>query len=262
MEEKINIKLIILKVLSKWYYFLIALFLTLPLAYIYIQTAPVKYEIKSSILLKSEEAAGPENFMKGMELMSSQIELEDEIGMLQSFANVSQTINTLNFGISYFAHKNLKTWELYEKKPFTIILDSSVNQVVGIPIYLERISSSKCLISTSQENVRIYNPVTNEVVGAIPEFQLEEVFDIEKPFLNKYLSFRVVFDEAVKTDDSKFFFQVENLHSLASSYAGRLSVKPVTLKSNIVEVSVKDEVPQKGVAFINRLTDVYHENEL
>jgi hypothetical protein len=27
-------------------------------------------------------------------------------------------------------------------------------------------------------------------------------------------------------------------------------------------VSVKDEVPQKGVAFINRLTEVYLENEL
>jgi capsular exopolysaccharide synthesis family protein len=34
------------------------------------------------------------------------------------------------------------------------------------------------------------------------------------------------------------------------------------LKSNIVEVSLKDEVPQKGIDFVNRLTAVYLENEL
>ena len=262
MDEKINIKSIILKILSKWYYFLVASMITLPLAYLYIQLAPVKYEIKSSILLKGEDTKGPENFMKGMELLSSQIELEDEIGILQSFATVSQTVNTLDFGISYFAEKNFKTWELYDRKPFTIVLDSSANQVVGIPIYIKRISSSKCLISASQENVGIYNLVTNNVVGRIPEFRIEEVFEIEKPFVNKYLSFRIVFDEKVKMEDAELFFKTENLENLARAYASRLSVKPVSLKSNIVEVALKEEVPQKGIDFVNRLTAVYLENQL
>lgn len=264
MEEKINIKSVFLKIFSKWHYFLVALMITLPLAYSYIQLAPLKYEIKSSILLKGEDAngLGSEKFMKGMELLSSQTELEDQIGILQSFANVNQTVNTLNFGISYFAAKNFKTRELYEKRAFTIFLDSAVNQVVGIPIELKRISSSKCLVSASQENVSVYNLVTNEVVDRIPEFRIEEVFDIEKPFVNKYLSFRVVFDDKVKMENTTLFFKIENLEFIARDYAGRLKVQPVSMKSNIVEVSLRVEVPQKGIDFLNRLTEVYLENEL
>lgn len=262
MEEKINIKSIITKILSKWHYFLIASLITLPLAYLYIQLAPLKYEIKSSILLKGENTSGSEKFMKGQELMASQIELEDEIGILQSFASISQTVNTLNFGISYFADKKFKTIELYEKKPFTITLDSSVNQIVGVPIYLKRISSTKCMVSVTKEEASLYNLVTNQVVGKIPEFKVEEVFDIGKPYVNKYLSFRVVFDEKNKIDDADLFFKIENLDHVARNYAGRLKVNPVSLKSNIVEVSIKEDVPQKGMDFLNRLCEVYLENEL
>lgn len=265
MEEKINIKSIFLKILSKWHYFLIALLITLPLAYLYVNLAPVKYELKSTILLKGEDASGmggSEKFMKGMELLASQTELEDQIGILQSFANISQTVNTLNFGISYFAKKNFRTWELYEKRPFTIHLDSSVNQIVGIPIYIKRISSTKCLVSASKEDVSTYNLVTNQVVERIPKFKVEEVFDIQKPFVNKYLSFRIVFNEKVKPGSEELFFQIENLDYKARDYAERLEVKPVSLKSNIVEVSLKEEVSEKGIDFLNRLTEVYLENEL
>src|SRR5690606_12965929 len=148
-EEKINIKKNFHKLISKWYYFPLGLIITVPLAFAYVKMAQPKYQVRASLLLKSEDGKGygPGQFLKGMELFSANTDLEDEIGIINSFANVESAIKRLNFGISYFTEKNFKKTEHYGNTPFTIHLDSTVSQLVGIPIYIERLSNSKYMIS-------------------------------------------------------------------------------------------------------------------
>ena len=264
MDEKIDIKAILAKLLSKWYYFIIALLILMPLAYAYTKIAPELYQIRASLLLKSEKQGnvGPEKFMKGMELLTSQTELEDEVGILQSFSNVESTVHSLNFGISYFAEKNFKTKELYGETPFTIALDSSVSQVTGVKFSVERISGTKYVLTGSGENVHTYDLLTGKVGELIPVFEIEEVVDIEKPFVNKNLAFKIRFNDQIKADGEKLYFTINNMTSVAKTYQKKLTIQPISKESNIVELSIKEEVPQKGIDFLNRLLDVYLENEL
>jgi uncharacterized protein involved in exopolysaccharide biosynthesis len=94
MDGKINIKQILGKIFSRWYYFIIALFITLPLAYVYVKIAPRQYFVKASLLLKSETQPdmGSENFMRGMNLYTSQTGIEDEIGILKSYSMVDRAM--------------------------------------------------------------------------------------------------------------------------------------------------------------------------
>ncbi len=264
MDEKIDIKAIFTKIISKWHYFLIALLIVGPLAYAYTRFARELYQIRSSVLLKSEKSSGvgPEQFMKGMELLTSQTKLEDEIGILKSFANVESTVNTLNFGVSYFAEKKFKTFELYGETPFSVALDSSVNQVVGANIFIERVSNEKFLISASTENVSTYNLLTGEVVEEIPIFEVQGIQDIDKPFVNKNLAFTIKFNDQVKTEGAKLSFRINNMISVAEDYQKKLIIEPISRESNIIGLSIKEEVPQKGIDFLNRLLAVYLENEL
>ena len=107
-EEKINIKKIFHKLISKWYYFPLGLLITMPLAYAYIKMKEPKYLVRASMLLKGEDKRGPSQFLKGMELFMSPTDLEDEIGIIKSYSYVESAIKRLNFGISYYTEKNFK----------------------------------------------------------------------------------------------------------------------------------------------------------
>src|SRR5580765_1540730 len=131
MDDKINIKAIIQKLTSRWYYFFFALLVALPLAYVYNEFADNIYQVRASILLNGQVKNGmnSEKFLKGMELLNSHTEIEDEIGILKSYNQVGSTLQKLDFGISYFEKQNFKTFERYGSEyPFKVELDSTVNQ--------------------------------------------------------------------------------------------------------------------------------------
>lgn len=197
MDGKINIKQILRKLLSKWYYFLIALLITLPVAYVYNKLSPRQYFVKASLLLKSETQAGggmnSENFLNAMSLYTSQTGIEDEIGILKSYSMIERAIRELDFGIMYFTKKNFVTDEKYGDAPFTIEIDSVVNQIIGVPVFIELVSSTRYKVRVSGKNVPTYNFYTNQVESIIDRVEIEEEVPLDKPFVNKYLSFKIKF---------------------------------------------------------------------
>jgi capsular exopolysaccharide synthesis family protein len=265
MEDKINIKKVFHKLISKWYYFVIAALITMPLAYAYLKIAQPKYQIKASILLKNEKSGGygADEFLKGMGLFNSSTDLEDEIGIIKSYANVEAAIRRLNFGISYFTEKNFKPTEYYEETPFTIVLDSAVNQLVGVPIFIERLSGSKYMVQASAKEASTYDVLTNAVKDRVHLIDIQEVVDIDKPFESKNLSFTITFNNAFSLEEgAKMYFIINNLSSMAEGYQNALTIEPISLESNIVQLSIKQAVPQKGVDFLNQVMLVFLENEL
>jgi capsular exopolysaccharide synthesis family protein len=265
MDGKINIKAIIIKLLSKWYYFLIAMFLVVPLAYAYLKFTPKQYQIRASLLLKSEDpnAMSSEQFLKGMELFTPKTELEDEIGILKSYSLVEQAMRGLDFGISYYTKKNFVTTERYDDAPFTIQLDSVVDQLIYMPIYIERISSTKFKVSASGKKVNTYNFYTDKVEHIIEKVEIAGEGSTDKPFVSKNLSFKVKFNDQFKPDrDTKMFFVINTLGSLVEDYQNKLNIEPIALESNIVEIGVKGRVVEKEVKFLDKLLEVYLANEL
>src|SRR5688500_14324917 len=104
MEGKIDIKRLFKKILSHWYFFMIAGVVFVSIAYLYIKRSDNVYQIRASILLSSNMTGGTrsEKFLKGMELLSGNTEIEDEIGILKSYNLVGSAIRKLDFGIAYF----------------------------------------------------------------------------------------------------------------------------------------------------------------
>jgi capsular exopolysaccharide synthesis family protein len=265
MDGKINIKAIILKLLSKWYYFLIAMFIVIPLAYAYLKFTPKQYQVRASLLLKSEEpgAMSSEQFLKGMELFTPKTELEDEIGILKSYSMVEQAMRQLDFGIEYYTVKNFVKTERYEDAPFTIELDSVVDQYIYLPIYVERTSATKFRVTASGKNVSTYNIYTNKAESIIPKVEINEEGTVDQPFVSKNLSFKIKFNDQFKTDkDTKTFFSINTLGSMVEDYQNKLNIEPIALESNIVELGVKGRVVAKEVKFLDKLLEVYLANEL
>jgi len=265
MDGKLNIKQIFRKLLSKWYYFLVALMITLPLAYAYIKLSTKQYIVKASLLLKSETQTGvdSEDFLKGMNLYTSQTGIEDEIGILKSYSMVDRAMRELDFAIQYFTRKNFETEERYGDSPFTIEIDSVVNQIVDVPVFVELVSSTRYKVKVSAKNVNTYNYYTNQVEGFVDHVEIEEEMPLDKPYANKYLGFKIKFNDLFKVDkETETFFVLQKIQSMTEGYQNRLNIEPISMDSYIVELSLKGGVAAKEKVFLNKLLEVYLKNEL
>jgi capsular exopolysaccharide synthesis family protein len=265
MDGKINIKAIILKLLSKWYYFLIAMFIVIPLAYAYLKFTPKQYQVRASLLLKSEEgnAMSSDKFLKGMDLFTPKTELEDEIGILKSYSMIEKAMRQLDFGIEYYTKKNFVTSERYEDSPFIVEVDSVVDQMIYLPIYIERLTPTTFRVKASGKKVSTYNIYTDRVESEIAEVELNQEGSTEEPFVTKNLSFRIKFnDQYIPDKDTQMFFVISTLGSMVEDYQAKLTIEPIALESNIVELAVKGRVVDKEVKFLNKLLDVYLASEL
>lgn len=266
MNEKINIKEILDKLLSKWHYVLITLAVMLPLAGLYIYFAKEVYLVRASILLSGEVKNGlnTEKFLKGMELLSSHTELEDEVGILKSYGLSQNTVKKLDFGISYHQKFNLRSVERYHSSfPFSIVLDSTISQIADVPIYIERLTDSTFNVKVEAKHASTYNFYTSKEDGTIENVSIDDICMAGKKFARPHLSFTLKINKGVPFEGpSNYHFVVHNLDALADAYRGDLDIKPISRESNMVEVSFKSNNAMKGVLFLNTLLDVYRANEL
>ncbi len=82
-------------------------------------------------------------------------------------------------------------------------------------------------------------------------------------FSKRNLKFKVNFKSPLNyTTDTEYYFIINNLNSLAETYREKLTIKPVGLESNLVEVTLKTTNAEMGIAFLNTLLEVYRTNEL
>src|SRR5687768_703231 len=198
MDGKIDIKALIQKLISKWHYFLLAGLVVVPLAYVYIEFTNRVYHIRASMLLTSETKNGipSEKFLKGMELFTPHTEIEDEIGIIKSYDLVRSAVRKLDFGISYFEKGNFKTYEQYGNTPFTIELDSAVDQVVNVPIFIERTSDKTYAIHAAGKNVSVYNYQTGKSSESARSIDIHAVCFVDRPFEHENLKFKIRFNGA------------------------------------------------------------------
>jgi capsular exopolysaccharide synthesis family protein len=266
MEGKIDIKSLFLKLASRWHYFVITLMIVLPLAYAYTEFAKRVYQVQASILVNGEVKNGMngEKFMKGMELMTSTTLIEDEVGILSSYNLCESTVRKLDFGVSYFEKHNLTTTELYDNdRAFKIELDSSVNQIIGVPIYIERTTDSTYSVTATGKKVNTYSFYTNRVEGHVDRVDINVELPNSRPYLGENLSFKIKFLNSNGIgSENKFFFIINDLSDVAESYKAALDIKPISRESNIVEINLKGNAPKKEIRFVNRLMEVYLANEL
>src|SRR5690606_38178779 len=118
--------------------------------------------------------------------------------------------------------------------------------LVGVPVYVERLSGSKYMVQASAQDASTYDVVTNTLKEKVPVVDIQEVLNIDKPFESKNLGFSISFNSDFKLEEgAKMYFTINNLTSVSERYQNALTIEPISLESNIVQLTIKDGVPQK-----------------
>ncbi|NSW93824.1 MAG: polysaccharide biosynthesis tyrosine autokinase [Bacteroidales bacterium] len=248
-DEGINLKRYISLFVSNWYWFAIALFIAISIAYGINRWSEKVYTVSSTLLIKGNQDAGLSNIFPGSDSYRSQQNLKNEIGILKSFRLNEMVMKRLpEFYIEYtkVGKRGIAETRMYKQCPFIVVYDSLQYQTQGRRVDIRILSEEKYRL---------------EING-------NRNFSRELSFGERFRE--MGFDFVIKLRDregfrydpdnsNKYYFVFTNPAALANRYRSKLSVAPIEEDASLVRLSTTGFVPEQEADYLNMLMDVYLE---
>ncbi len=239
-ENVINLKEELFKYLTHWRWFVLSVFISLILAFLYLKFTPKSYSVATKILIKDEKSNDLANQLSAFSEMSllgnSKNNIENEVEILKSRTLIYNTLDSLNLNIQYLDTSEVIEKDLYKKSPIQVIWNND-QLLKTITIELTHINANSFDVFVN--DTKIGNTTFGKSISS--EFG---TFVVNKTAaLDKISELKV-----------NVFPKFEN----AESYQKILSVSPASKTSSIIDVSIIDKTPEKAADFLNTL--VYNYN--
>jgi tyrosine-protein kinase Etk/Wzc len=265
-----NYKRLVSELISKWYLFLICLVFGLSGAWLYNRYTTTIYAMKSSIMIQEE---GSNSFITqnrgftGEALRgfgTSYQGISNQMIILKSKPVVTRAIKELGFEVSYYNQGRLSIAENYIDAPFRVIWDREHPQLIGVNFNLTIHPDRTMELKTEAENANSFNYSSGQWMGSLPSFILDrKITSGQVVSQSGFFSFQVVLNENFyPSSDDFFFFNFTTIPDLVNSYRSRLTVSMQDWETSIVDITLKDYHQQKGVDFLNKLVEVYREDNV
>ncbi len=251
--ETIDIKKLIFKVINNWYWFALAVFISIVLAFFINRYTEPVYTVESSILIRDKSntnASGIDNMMRELRVFDRirRKNVEDEKGILESYFLTRKTLEQLNFEISYFSIGRIREPELYKISPFRVTTDSISLNPYNYPIHVEILDSDYYLLTVDDK------------------YNIKQKMKFGEPFVSEYFNFTVLKNfrdsdlEAARAYEHYFVFN--DLNQLSNQYRNKLKISTTDEKSSILKLKTSGRVIEKEVDFLNTLGKTYIQMEL
>jgi capsular exopolysaccharide synthesis family protein len=248
-EKEFDIKKIIFLLLRQWKWFVLFGALGLIAAYGYNKLTNPKYSVYTSILIPQEtDGLGIGNMFKGF-IDKPQNNVYNQVVLISSYSNISQTLINLNWRTSWFEKKFFIWKGIYKQEPFDVQETQNFVNLKGIPVYITHTSNDDYTVSV---NGVIYQ---NGVKTAV-KFEGRGTFG--HPFTNKFFNFTLL--KKVNNFEStigKYYFVFNDLNDVTLTYESRLNAGLKDKKSDIIGCSIVGEEPERESDFLNELIKVY-----
>jgi len=108
-EESFDYKGLFFKLYKYWYFFILTVFIALLIAFLFNKYTKPIYEVNTTLLIKDDRGSMDAQAMMGFGFRNSQQNIVNEIGKLQSYTLVNQSVRELNLGVAYFQEENFVT---------------------------------------------------------------------------------------------------------------------------------------------------------
>lgn len=249
--EEIDILAYIHLFLQKWYWIALSCIICGIIAFLVNRYATKEFTADASIMIKEQEDAmgSMATILKEISPMGGKTNIDNQIGFLQSYSLIRKNLEKLNYQVSYYNHGRVHDVEIYKNSPFIVDLDTSYynyntkNYKPEI-INVEIVSDDEYILSIDRDSIK----VTKTMVWG------EQYSDTLYRFtLRKNENFDM--DNINEKRRSEYRFIVNNYNTLTKLYQKNLIVEASTKKGTIVNLSIKDNVPEKAIDFLNGLID-------
>jgi tyrosine-protein kinase Etk/Wzc len=249
-EDTIDFKRYLSLFISNWFWFVMALFIGLGVAYTKNRYSERVYTVSSSLLIRDDQFKGGSsdlgNIFPGTSVFKSEQNLKNEIGILKSFSlNYRVMMELPSFHVVYIGigKRGIVETKMYNTTPFIVVYDSLLKQRIDVPVNIRILSTETYKIEIEGEN------------------HFNKILSFGEKFNEKGFNFSIFpnpgFFSFDREESNKYSFYFESLAALANQYRSSLEISPIDKDATLVTLSISGNVAEHESDYLNKLMDVY-----
>lgn len=248
IDDDFDLREVLQKYVYYWPVFLLFTIITLIGAYAFYMVSKPVYEIKATMLLQDDKGANDiKSSLQEMGISSAPKKLENDVELLKSRRIVQNVVNDLKLWISYKVVVNHLKENLYKNTTPVSFNFIQGGKKSGQEITIVIQSGDTFLLKTADDpdisgTEYSFSSIVSSNFGT---WQLTPT-----PNLRKYIGSTIV-------------IQLADPKDVTDTYQSSLEVAlRDKLESSIVDISAKDQIPQRGQDFVNYLITLYNKTEV
>lgn len=249
LNSSFDFKRLLGTIISNWYWYVLSLSVTITSGFLYLRYTTPKYQIMSSILIDETQ----NNFAKSIlnklepEKDKSQVNLFNEKVILTSQDLISKVIDSLGLNVRYWAIGRVKETEIFHECPIRIVFDTAgYTGGSATELYIKQITDGQFQIKKENLTERI-------------------LYDtwVRKP----YGRFKIVYWNGPKVNRgylraTEFIVKMQNEEAAIKRILSEFKVNLNDGRTSLLDLMYSDNLPQRGVDFMNVLIYFYRKREL
>ena len=248
-----------------WYLFTLSIIVFVACAFFINWYVQPEFEVKS-VMLIDENLNNPtpdpsKEFMKSFSIFTPVSGIQMEILKMKSSELIYKALEKTHLELVYYNYTEIKTKELYDEFPFKVELIK--NHIQPLKIDFEIIPQSDKqfkLISEAKNEVTQFYNFEKHTTTFNQSFYINKNYKFGDTVKSNNFSFIVHFDKEKLADfepKSKFKFSIQDLNALSYVYQKMVNIEQVAKDIHAVSIKIRVKNPNKGIEFINALTEMY-----
>lgn len=254
--QEFSLKDILQRYTQRWYWFLLAVIISLVAAKIYLRYTIPSYQSKASILIKDDASDtnlggvlpfSQAGYIRGVGGNS----VANELAILKSKRLISEVVKELNLNIKYENIGSVITSEIYQNRPFIVqylSFNDSLRAKQAPKLFFKVISNTEFEIFTENRSIDEVRSFGESLKYSFGEITVIPIFD--SPY-----SFSEFIGKTISVRQS-------NVENIALQYQNSLSVQNDSRYSNVINFSLNSPVREKAEDFIDELISKYNEDAI
>ncbi len=278
IQQKTDYKELFFKLYKHKLWFIASVVVFVIAAFLFNKMTTNTYKNQTTLLLHEEQKnsflAG-ENIMQGFGLFGGNQNIENEIGILQSFTLIYDAIVQLGLETSQYKEEFIfgemldfnflkRNREVYKDIPIKISIDKSSPQPIDVPIYFRIIDDKKIKIEAYGKEVQMYNYLEDEVNMIQHEFSINGIYNFDEEIKGENFSFKIHLNtnDIEQWKNEKTYFVFNDLNLLTLKYQANISAVNTSKTSSLVIITMKGDDKYKITDFLNTLSNSYLDRNL
>ena len=260
------------KAFSIKYLYIASILICMSLAFLINKFSPTVYEVNSIIGPiddKRSALLGSNDLFRGLGAFEQAKNLENDINNAKSFTLVSATLNKMNLGVGYFNKRdNLfgQTQQIYPRSPFSVSIDKSHIQPVNAKFHIDILDRNSFRLTSLEDEISFYNYVDNKIVSEKNVLKIDTICKFNETISNKKFRFAVSLNNEYsfnkKEQEGIYYFEFYHLDDLSKQYLENIEVKPVSIRSSLINVRFQGKNLDLTIDFLNRYLETFLDDNL
>lgn len=234
-----------------WYWFIISAIICVTSAYVKLRYSVPKYQLNAKIQVVEDKNSMSElSVLQDLNVFGSKgnSQMSDEIELLKSRDNFIKVVQKLRLNINYAVLGSVKNTEIYKNQPFSInfLGEDSIRNKDKFSFNVEILNENEFMYEVEEgDGKRKITFGTNIETNVIGEIILIPNTINLKRFRSKIIK-----------------VTINPVPIVSEEYRTNVEITTADELSRIINLSLKDAIPQRGIELLNSLIAQNNENEV